>query len=126
MAEGFLRVGLLVAIVSGAAQAARGDPPEPDLPRLREHVTTLASPAFGGRRGEGGRKAAEYLVSAFRDLGLEPVSVELGNPGDQPDGIVDSVEPSGTLQEGDQVTVSFWAKVPPGQEKQDDEGNDEG
>ena len=61
----------------------------------------------------------------LRDLGLEPVAVELENPGDQPDGVVDSVEPSGTLQEGDQVTVSFWGKAPPGQ-REDDEGNDEG
>ena len=51
--------------------------------------------------------------------------MELDNPGDQPDGIVDSVEPSGTLEEGDQVTVSFWGKIPPGQ-RQDDEGNDQG
>jgi serine/threonine protein kinase len=61
----------------------------------------------------------------LRDLGLEPTSVELENPGDQPEGIVESVEPSGTLQEGDTVTVSYWAKVPPGQDK-DDEGSDEG
>jgi hypothetical protein len=53
------------------------------------------------------------------------VPVELENPGDQQDGIVDSVEPSGTLEEGDQVTVSFWGKVPPGQQQQD-EGSDEG
>ncbi len=58
----------------------------------------------------------------LRDLGLAPVGEELENPGDQPDGIVESVEPSGTLQEGDTVTVRYWAKVPPGQS---DEGNDE-
>jgi eukaryotic-like serine/threonine-protein kinase len=62
----------------------------------------------------------------LRELGLEPTPVELENPGDQPEGIVESVEPSGTLQEGDTVTVSYWAKVPPGQKDDDDEGNDEG
>jgi hypothetical protein len=38
---------------------------------------------------------------------------------------VESVEPSGTLQEGDTVTVSYWAKVPPGQQD-DEEGGSEG
>jgi hypothetical protein len=60
----------------------------------------------------------------LRDLGLEPTPVELENPGDQPDGIVASVEPSGTLQEGDTVTVSYWAKVPPGQQDDDGEGDE--
>ena len=49
----------------------------------------------------------------LRDLGLSRSPWSWTNPGDQPDGIVDSVEPSGTLQEGDQVTVSFWGKTPP-------------
>ncbi len=60
----------------------------------------------------------------LRDLGLQPVAVEVENPGDQPDGIVTSVEPNGTLREGDEVSVSSWAKIPPGQD--DDEGSDEG
>ena len=33
----------------------------------------LASNAFGGRSGEGGRKTAEYLAEVFRALGLEPL-----------------------------------------------------
>jgi Peptidase family M28 len=47
--------------------------PEPELARLRAIVETLASPPFEGRRGPGGEKAADYLVHAFRDLGLEPL-----------------------------------------------------
>ena len=40
---------------------------------------------------------------------------------------MESVDPSGTLEEGDTVTVSYWAKVPSGQEKKDDEeGSNEG
>ena len=73
-------------------------------------------------RGQGDLKGAK---DRLRDLGLEPTPVEVENPGDQPEGVVTAVEPSGTLQEGDTVTVSYWAKVPPGQAK-DDEGNDEG
>ena len=90
-----------------------------ETPTETEPATVEVDPAaYVGRD----RKDVE---KELRDLGLEPVAVELDNPGDQPDGIVDSVEPSGTLQEGDQVTVSFWGKIPPGQQK-DDEGNDQG
>ena len=89
-----------------------------ETPTETEPATVEVDPAaYVGRD----RKDVE---KELRDLGLEPVAVELDNPGDQPDGIVDSVEPSGTLQEGDQVTVSFWGKTPPGQQK--DEGNDQG
>jgi len=89
-----------------------------ETPTETEPATVEVDPAaYVGRD----RKDVE---KELRDLGLEPVAVELENPGDQPDGVVDSVEPSGTLQEGDQVTVSFWGKAPPGQQK--DEGNDEG
>ena len=65
---------VVAIILALAAPAARGaEPaPEPELPRLREHVVTLASPAFAGRRGAGGIKAAAYVEDAFRDLGLEP------------------------------------------------------
>ena len=65
------------------------------------------------------------VENELRALGLVPVPVELDNPGEQPEGIVESVEPSGPLQEGDRVTVSFWGAPAAGQEK-DDEGNDEG
>jgi hypothetical protein len=45
----------------------------PELARLRKHVEVLAAPEFEGRRGEGAKKAAAYLVEAFRELGLEPL-----------------------------------------------------
>jgi hypothetical protein len=45
----------------------------PDEGRLRREVALLASPEFAGRRGEGGRKAADHLVAEFRALGLEPL-----------------------------------------------------
>ena len=41
--------------------------------RLHAHVETLASREFGGRRGQGGEKAAEYIVEHFRKLRLEPL-----------------------------------------------------
>ena len=47
--------------------------PEPDLARLKAHVETLASPAFGGRRDEGAARTRAYLIDEFRRLGLEPL-----------------------------------------------------
>ena len=55
------------------AHAGRAEPPEGLEGRLRDEVSTLASPAFEGRRGEGGRKTAAYLVDSFRALKLEPL-----------------------------------------------------
>lgn len=74
------RVGVVVVIAAvlifgqargddaaGVAEACR-----PQLDALREHVATLASPEYGGRRGEGARKAESYIVNHLRALGLEP------------------------------------------------------
>ncbi len=36
-------------------------------------MATLASLAFAGRSGEGGRKTAAHLVEAFRGMKLEPL-----------------------------------------------------
>ena len=94
------------------------------LPTETEPTTVEGDPAaYVGRDHK-------EVEKELRDLGLKPSRVELENAGDQEEGIVVSVEPSGTLQEGDAVAVSFYGKppkeTPPGQEKQDEEGNDEG
>lgn len=60
----------LLAIQDGPAQA---EAPEPQLDRLKAHVEILASPEYGGRRGEGGRKAAEYLIRDWEKLDLAPL-----------------------------------------------------
>jgi hypothetical protein len=73
MASRLGRFGCILLALGSAATAARAAGPEPELVRLKEHVATLASPAFEGRRGEGGRKAAAYVEDAFKDLGLEPL-----------------------------------------------------
>jgi hypothetical protein len=56
-----------------AIPQARGGDLVPEEGRLREHVERLASPEFEGRRGEGARKAAEYLADQFLALHLEPL-----------------------------------------------------
>jgi hypothetical protein len=65
-----------LAIVAGLAIvptcSVAGDP-EPDLPRLKAHVETLASPAFAGRRDEGAATTRAYLIEEFARLGLRPL-----------------------------------------------------
>ena len=53
-------------------------------------------------------------VSAeLKSLGLKVQPVKLDNPGDQTEGIVDSLTPTGALDPGTQVSVSYWGKPPP-------------
>jgi hypothetical protein len=71
-----LRITLAAVLISLGAMPLGGhadERTEPDLARLREVVTTLASPEFGGRSGAGGEKSAAYLVDRFRELKLEPL-----------------------------------------------------
>lgn len=64
---------MVVATALTATVRSSDSGPEPEEARLREHVATLASADFLGRRGTGARKAATYLVDRFRRLGLEPL-----------------------------------------------------
>jgi hypothetical protein len=59
-------------LLTGTIAPAQEAPGEPQLARLKAHVATLASPEFGGRRGEGARKAEVYVTDDLRALGLEP------------------------------------------------------
>lgn len=64
-----------LATLAFAATRAAGPParPEPEQGRLRGHVETLASPEYGGRRGEVAEKARSYLIREFQSLRLEPL-----------------------------------------------------
>jgi hypothetical protein len=79
--------------VLDTAVRGQGEPPDqavaaaPDEGRLRREVAVLAAPEFAGRRGEGGRKAADHLVAEFRALGLDPLfdgRFEQAIPGEGP------------------------------------------
>ncbi|HEX5862105.1 MAG TPA: serine/threonine protein kinase [Nocardioides sp.] len=69
----------------------------------------------------------DEVEAELSDLGLQVRRDEQENPGDEEEDAVESVDPSGTLQEGETVTVSYWGPppteeqpgpptVPPGQE----------
>lgn len=63
---------LALLIAPGLARGQEADIPLDPI-RLREHVETLASPEFAGRRGAGARKAEAYITDQFRALGLAPL-----------------------------------------------------
>ena len=60
-----------------------------------------------------GRKVKDVEKELDR-LGLVPETVELENPGDVEKDTVADVSPSGTLEEGDTVTISYYGKPPAG------------
>jgi len=55
------------------SRAQAQSPPRPEQERLKATVTMLAAPEMEGRRGEGARKAAAFLIDEFRRLKLEPL-----------------------------------------------------
>ena len=60
---------------------------------------------------------AKDVERELADLGLVPELVELENPGDQERDVVADVSPSGTLEEGDTVTISYYGKPATGNEE---------
>jgi hypothetical protein len=65
--------GNLVCGQASVVVAGRQAEVAPEQARLEALVRKLASPAMEGRRGEGGRKAAAFLIEEFRRLNLEPL-----------------------------------------------------
>ena len=64
------RVAAIALMIAGRSLAGG---PEPELPRLKAHVETLSSPAFGGRRDAGAAKSRAFLIDEFRKLAVEPL-----------------------------------------------------
>ncbi len=73
MTRRFLPYALLLLGTLAPGRTVFAQPPEPEQARLKAIITKLADPEFEGRRGEGGQKAAAYIVEQFRTLGLEPL-----------------------------------------------------
>ncbi len=83
---------LILAVLTTPAHLSAAEPtPLPDLPRLKAHVETLASPEYAGRRGKGGALAATYVADAFKKLALDPLfgdSFAQEIPGNEPGTVV--------------------------------------
>jgi eukaryotic-like serine/threonine-protein kinase len=60
----------------------------------------------------------DEVEAELQDLGLNVRRDEQTNPGDEEEDSVQGVDPSGTLQEGDTVTVSYWGPPPTEQPSQ--------
>jgi eukaryotic-like serine/threonine-protein kinase len=67
---------------------------------------------------------AKDAAKELRELGLKPTEERVENDGTQEEGTVSDVEPTGTLQEGDAVTLYVWDKVVdvPEEEPTDEQG----
>jgi hypothetical protein len=68
--------GGIVAIIAAAFAGGRARAQStvvPERSRLESVVKTLAAPEMEGRRGEGARKTAGFLIDALRRLKLEPL-----------------------------------------------------
>ena len=64
---------LSIGLTGIAATALLSPAAEPELPRLKRHVATLAAPEYAGRREHGAELARDYLIAEFRKLGLRPL-----------------------------------------------------
>lgn len=103
-------VGLLFILAAcGEAPAPPSPPFDPD--RFLDHVSTLASDAFGGRApmSEGERLTLELIENAFRTAGLEPL---FGDSYRQPVELISmEVDPAnahlGFVNEGFERIVSY-------------------
>jgi hypothetical protein len=65
------KISSFVMVLSAPAWAQ--SPAQPERDRLEAVVKTLCAPEMEGRRGEGARKAAAFLIDEFRRLKLEPL-----------------------------------------------------
>jgi serine/threonine-protein kinase len=77
-----------------------------------ETQTTQGPDTVEVNEGDYVGRPVDDVVAELQNLGLNVQRNQLDNPGDQEEGIVDGVNPSGTLEEGDSVTVSFWGPAP--------------
>jgi hypothetical protein len=98
-------------LAAGGARAQ--EPPRPERAKLRNVVYTLASPEMAGRRGEGARKTAEFLVAEFQRLKLEPMfdgRMVQEIPGPEP-GSVRGRNVGGVLRGADPALRDEWVIV---------------
>jgi eukaryotic-like serine/threonine-protein kinase len=131
---GWILLGVLVvAGIIAVALLASGDEDQPEPPAAQPSQTTTqpteADPSTPEQQQSSppppedntvqvdesdyvGRDVDE-VEDELSDLGLNVRRDEQDNPGDEEEDSVEGVDPSGTLEEGDTVTVSYWGPPPP-------------
>lgn len=78
---------MILGLTPTCLALASPDDPRPEPARIKAHVETLASPAFGGRKGKVAEKSRRYLIEEFTRLGLAPLfgeSFHQDIPGKEP------------------------------------------
>ena len=76
--------------------------PEPEPEPEPETVTVDEDDYLGDQVGDAEQR--------LKDLGLKPKKQKVDNPGDEEEGAVSSVSPSGELEPGTQVTLEYYDK----------------
>jgi len=76
-----LRFTLALTLLTGLTLGQTGDQPQ-NHSRLETITRQLTDPAFNGRafKTEGGRKAAEFIATQFREAGLKPAGRDFLQP----------------------------------------------
>jgi eukaryotic-like serine/threonine-protein kinase len=93
-------------------QPTEADPSTPEQPQTSAASPTEDNTVEVDESDYVGRDVDE-VEAELKDLGLKVKKDEQENPGDEEEDSVEGVDPSGTLQEGDTVTVTYWGKPPP-------------
>jgi eukaryotic-like serine/threonine-protein kinase len=93
-------------------QPTQTDPSTPEQPQSSAASPTEDNTVQVDESDYVGRDVDE-VEDELTDLGLNVRRDEQDNPGDEEEDSVESVDPSGTLEEGDTVTVSYWGPPPP-------------
>jgi serine/threonine-protein kinase len=117
---------LVVAVTAGVLLSGNDDPAPSagasgtqDSSSPRPSATNAGSTSSPASSGTVTVDPAAYVglpegeaVKKLRDAGLDPVVEKKANPGDQQEGTVASVDPTGQVPEGSEVTVAVWDKAP--------------
>jgi serine/threonine-protein kinase len=130
-----LVLGLVAAIVLIAVLVATaGDDDEPTTTEPTTSAPTTSAPTTEDTPTEETTSAPaevqidedDYLgrpvddvVAELRDLGLRVETQPVDNPGDEEADTVAAVRPTGTLAEGDTVTVEYYREAEPTEEPSD-------
>ena len=79
--------------------------PEPEPTPTEPATVTIELSDYTGRQ-------VREVEADLRGQGLNVTLDELENDGSQEQGVVDTVNPTGTVQEGATITVSYWGEPP--------------
>ncbi len=93
-------------------QPTQSDPSTPEQPQSSQPSPTEDNTVQVDESDYVGRDVDE-VEDELKDLGLKVRKDQQDNPGDEEEDSVEGVDPSGTLEEGDTVTVTYWGKPPP-------------